>query len=139
MNKELNLSETKQLEISTKNKILVVDDEPGWREWLSYELTPKGNEIVSASNASEGLACLEQQSFDLVITDVRMPGPMDGIDLIEAHRRMKPSQKVIFITGYAADEKLEKALESGCCRCLKKPFDIDQLFHEIQSLLQHEG
>ena len=139
MNKEFTLSETKPPEILTKYKILIVDDEPGWRELLSYELTPKGYEVVSANNAAEGLACLEQQSFDLVITDVRMPGPMDGIDLIEAHRRVNPSQKVIFITGYAADEKLGKALQLACSRCLKKPFDIDQLFHEIQSLLQQES
>ena len=123
----------------SKIRILIVDDEPGWRELLSYELTPRDYEIVSANNASEGLACLAHRSFDLVITDVRMPGQMDGIDLIAAHRRTNSSQKVIFITGYATDEKLEKALKFGCCRCLKKPFDIDQLFHEIQSLLQQES
>ena len=93
---------------------------------------------MSANNVSEGLAFLNQRPFDLVITDVRMPGPMDGIDFIEAYRHRKPSQKVIFITGYANDEKLTQALRSEGCRCLKKPFGVYQLFHEIQNLLQHE-
>ncbi len=116
-------------------KILIVDDEPGWRDLLSLELSADDHEVTATSNAMEALALLHRQSFDLVITDVRMPGEIDGIDLIQAYRRENPSQKAIFITGYAVEEKIERALEPGSVLCLKKPFQAEELQKAIQSLL----
>ncbi len=119
-----------------KAKVLIVDDEPGWRDLLSYELSPREFEISIAGNPSEALFLLNQRSFDLIITDVRMPGPMDGIDLVETYRLQNPLQKVIFITGYATDEKLAEATQSKHSACLKKPFNIEMLFDEIEKLIQ---
>jgi CheY-like chemotaxis protein len=116
-------------------KILVVDDELGWRELLSLELSAGDCEVTAASNAMEALAFLHKQSFDLVITDVRMPGEIDGIDMIQAYRRENPAQKAIVITGYAVEEKIEQALEQGSVVCLKKPFQSEELQKAIQSLL----
>lgn len=139
MSQETGVSEIQRSAGEHRPSFLIVDDEMGWRDLLSYELAPKGYAVALANNATEGLARLQQQAFDVIITDVRMPGPMDGIDLINAYRQQKPAQKVIFITGYAKDEKLIKALEPKHSRCLKKPMDIEQLFHEIEDLLQEEG
>lgn len=116
-------------------KILVVDDEPGWRDLLCLELSTENCEVAAVSNAMEALALLHRQNFDLVITDVRMPGEIDGIDLIQAYRRENPAQKAIFITGYAVEEKIEQALEQGSVLCLKKPFQSEELLKAIQSLL----
>ena len=118
-----------------KIKILIVDDEPGWRDLLLLELSSEDCLVVTASNALEALDFLHQESFDLVITDARMPGELDGIDLIQTYRRENPAQKAIFITGYAIEEKIEHALEKGSVLCLKKPFESQELFNAIQSLL----
>lgn len=120
-----------------KIKILIVDDEPGWRDLLSLELFSEDREVVTASNAEEALKLLRQQSFDLIITDARMPGQLDGIDLIRTYRREHPAQKAIFITGYAVEEKIEQTLKQGAVLCLKKPFDIEELLKAIQSLLSY--
>lgn len=118
-----------------KLKMLVVDDEPGWRDLLSLELSSENCEVRTASNAAEALKWLHQEFFDLVLTDVRMPGELDGIDLIQTYRRQNPSQKAIFVTGYAVEEKVQKALEQGSVVCLKKPFESQELLDTINSLL----
>ena len=118
-----------------KLKLLVVDDERGWRDLLSLELASEKCEVKTASSAIEALGLLQKESFHLVITDVRMPGDMDGIDLIQTCRREKPAQKAIFMTGYAIEEKIERALEPGSVMCLKKPFQSEELLSAIQFLL----
>jgi CheY-like chemotaxis protein len=118
-----------------KYKILVVDDEPGWRDLLCLELTTENQEVRTASSAGEALDLLRKESFDLVITDVRMPGKLDGIDLIQTCRQGNPAQKAILITGYAVEEKIEQALVQGSVLCLKKPFESRELLGALQSLL----
>ena len=123
------------LATSKKMSILVVDDEPGWRDLLSLELSSEDCRVVTASNADEALKLLQAQSFDLIITDARMPGSLDGIDLIKTYRKKRPGQKALFITGYAIEEKIESTLEEGMVLCLKKPFHSEELLRIIQGLL----
>lgn len=117
-------------------RILVVDDEPGWRDLLTFELDELGYEVMTAPDGSRGLEILRQSSFDLVITDVRMPGSLDGIDSIEIYRRENATQKVIFITGYAVEEKLARALDSKFNFCLKKPFAQEDLAKLISQIFE---
>ena len=117
-------------------KILVVDDEQGWRDLLTFELGELGYEVMTAKDGPRGLEILRGGSFDLVITDVRMPGSLDGIDLVETYRQENPTQKVIFITGYATEEKLERALNSKISFCLKKPFSQEDLTKMISQVLE---
>lgn len=116
-------------------KILVVDDEPDWCELITLELGSRGYKIVSARHATEGLLYLRRGAFDLLITDVQMPGDMDGIDLVEIYRKEDPALKAIFITGHALEEKLSNALQDPKNLCLRKPFDMEELTRSIQSLL----
>lgn len=123
-------------ETKRKNpKILVVDDEPDWCELITLELGSRGYKIVTARHATEGLLYLRRGAFDLLITDVQMPGDMDGIDLVEIYRKEDPALKVIFITGHALEEKLASALRDPKNLCLKKPFDIEELARSVDSLL----
>ena len=115
-------------------KVLVVDDEPGWRDLLFLELSSEDCEVTTASNAAAALELLGEKSFDLVITDARMPGDLDGIDMIQTYRRGNPGQKAIFLTGYAVEEKIQKALEPGAVLCVKKPFEMKELLQTIQAL-----
>ena len=116
-------------------KILVVDDEQGWRDLLCLELSSESCIVTTALNPSDALSILRREPFDLVITDVQMPGKLDGIDLIQTWRLENPSQKAIFITGYALEEKLDRALEAGSVMCLRKPFESQMLMNAIQTLL----
>ena len=118
-----------------KLKILVVDDERGWQELLLLELASEDRDVKTASNGAEALALLHEEQFDLLISDVRMPGGLDGIDWIQIYRRENPTQKAIFITAYAVEEKIVQALQQGFSICLRKPFESQQLFNAIESLL----
>ena len=123
--------------MANKTRVLVVDDEPGIRKLLAFELDFLGYETVTMENADEALALLRKSPpFDLIITDVRMPGSMDGIDLIQSYREDRPEQNVIFITGYAAEEKLKDALKNPLNSCLKKPFQIQELSVSMSKFLQ---
>ena len=116
-------------------KLLIVDDEPGWRDLLSLELASAEHEIVTAANAVEAFEILCAAPFDVVITDVRMPGDMDGLGLIQRYRAQQPRQKAIFMTGYAIEESLQEALKQENVRCLRKPFESRELLSAIDSLI----
>jgi DNA-binding NtrC family response regulator len=118
--------------MTAKRRILVVDDELGLRELLNFEFDFLGYETVTAENADEALKLLHESApFDLVITDIRMPGPMDGVDLMEKYWKEKPDQKVIFMTGYAVEEKLTNALKNPLSQCFRKPFSIHDLGRSV--------
>ena len=117
-----------------KTKILVVDDEPGFRDLLTYELSQNNFEVQSAASASEAFQILNQNAFDVIITDIRMPGGMDGVQFIETYNKQKPEQKTIFMTGYAVEDRLQKATELGLGRCLKKPFLMQELVSLLHSM-----
>ncbi len=121
--------------MNAKPKILVVDDEPGIRGLLQYELGFSGYETVTVESADQALEILQGHPVDLVITDIRMPGSMDGIDFIETYRKENPHQKVIFMTGYAIEEKISLALQNPLSFCIKKPFDIQELSEMIAQCL----
>ena len=125
----------------SKQRVLIIDDEMGWRHLLAFELEPLGYEVVTARDGIEGKSILREGPFDLIITDIRMPGEVDGIELIQSYWEEHPSQKVIFITGYATEEKLYQALErgQGVCRLLKKPFGLEELSRSIFQLLEKKN
>lgn len=125
--------------MNRKPRILIVDDEPGWCELLSFELDDHGYETVTAQHPADALELLRTQAFDVIVTDVRMPGGMDGLELIEAYRKEKPDQKIIFMTGYALEEKFAKAQDLSLGRCLQKPFDVKELFQMLDDSFQDQG
>ena len=115
-------------------KILIADDEAGWRELLLYELQVEGYEVLTAENGFRALQILGDEKVDLVITDICMAG-MDGVDFIETFKKKNPEQKVLFITGYAVEEKLKKAQKLGAVPYLEKPFNMDDLFSTVRKIL----
>lgn len=107
-------------------RILVVDDEPSHLITLSANLELEGIEIATAENAQEALREIERQQFDLVLSDVKMPG-MNGVDLFREIRRLRPGMPVILMTGFAFESLLEEAMREGAFAILPKPFDIEQV------------
>ncbi len=118
-----------------ETRILIVDDEPKICEFLGILLGREGYQTDSAFNAAEALARIERNSYDLVLTDLKMPG-MDGFELITRLKKIRPELPVIMITGYATVETAVQALRYGVDDYVTKPFNIDELRKVIARSLQ---
>lgn len=115
-------------------KILIIDDEELILESLSAILTKEGYEVDCAKSGTEALDVLKQRKYDLVITDIRMPG-MNGLDVVERVKGIEPDQKIMMITGYASLETAIKAQHRGVCDYLIKPIDVKVLKGSIRRAL----
>jgi DNA-binding NtrC family response regulator len=120
-----------------KSRILIVDDEKPIRESVSLVLSEEGYETEIASDGSEALNLLGEKDFDVLITDLKMPG-IDGIDLIKKSLKICPQTSVIIITAHASVESAIEALRIGAFDYILKPFDFDDLILKVQRLLNHK-
>jgi len=94
-------------------RILVVDDEPKWRDLIGGELEETGHEVRTAENGDEALdCCREEAPFDLILTDLRME-PVGGLELMRKARKLAPDTDVIMITAHADAETSVEALKLG--------------------------
>jgi len=115
--------------------ILVVDDEKAIQEILAFTLTAEGYDVATVGSGEEALTRVEQQDFDVILTDIVMPG-VDGLEVLERSRLLNPRASVIVMTAYAALETAISALRGGACDFLEKPFEIDDLKQRVRRLLQ---
>jgi two-component system response regulator PilR (NtrC family) len=112
-----------------------VDDEPALRRLMAERLTDKGFDVVEAENGERALELLHQFAFDIIITDLRMPG-MDGTQVIEAARELYPAIVAIVITGYGTVKDAVEAIKRGASDFIAKPFQFDELMHVLQKALE---
>lgn len=117
-------------------KVLVVDDELIMRNFLSEALKRKGIEVTTAENGQKASALLQESSFDMVITDMKMPG-MSGIDIVRKVKELSPSTLVIVITAFGTIENAIEAMRAGAFDYLIKPFPIESLIAIIEKAHQH--
>jgi CheY-like chemotaxis protein len=108
--------------------ILVVDDDPGVRYALTEVLADRGHRVIAASSGSEALGLLE--GVDVVVTDLAMPG-MDGLELVSQIAARAPALPVILVTAHGSEQVFRIASSRGC-RCVRKPFDIDEIARVIE-------
>ncbi len=116
-------------------KILVIEDEEHLRDNLELLLTDEGYHVVTAENGKEGIQCLVQAPFDLVITDIIM-GDVGGFAVLEHVVTHTLDTPVVFITGYASTDSVIAALRQGVFDYIAKPFDIDMLLMAIKRALE---
>jgi len=116
------------------SKILVVDDEINVRELLSHLLENEGYHVELASSAEEALEKIKRAVFDLIISDIRMPG-MDGLELLEKIGTMNVDSAVILITGYGSIDSAVEAIKLGALDYIEKPFKIGQLKSLVSQIL----
>jgi CheY-like chemotaxis protein len=116
--------------------VLVLDDEAIVRRCCDRILTPEGLVVETAGECSEGLMMMEEKSYDLVITDLKMPR-MDGIQLMEKIRELAPEVKVIFVTGYVTAGTREMVLGAGAIGCIEKPFSPEELLSAVSEALRY--
>jgi two-component system response regulator FlrC len=101
-------------------RILVADDEPGIREFLSDALELDGHDVVTAEDGTAAAALVDREGFDLVITDLKMPG-MDGMDLLRKIRSEQPETEVIMLTAHGTVNNAVEAMKLGAFDYLNKP------------------
>ncbi len=102
-------------------RILIVDDEAGIREFLSDAIADEGHETTTAEHATEALARLHERAFDVLMTDLKMPGALDGIDLLRKAKADTPDMEVIVLTAYGSVESAVEAMRLGAFDYLQKP------------------
>ena len=103
---------------------------------LGTFLESEGYRVATAGGGREALTRIETEEFDVIVTDVVMPG-VSGLDLLEQSRRLSPGSSVILISGHATTETAIQALRKGACDYLQKPFVLDELALSVQRLLRH--
>ncbi|MFC1543870.1 sigma-54-dependent transcriptional regulator [Gemmatimonadota bacterium] len=107
-------------------RILVVDDESRMASLIQRELEDRGHGAATAGDGPAALEEIERGNFDLVVTDLRMPG-MDGLELLSAIKAKEPQIEVILMTAYASAQTAVRAMKDGAFDYLIKPFEMDEL------------
>jgi two-component system, NtrC family, response regulator AtoC len=117
-------------------KILVVDDEVLMRNFLLEALKRKGIEAVAAESGEKALKLLQEQSFDMVITDMKMPG-ISGMEVLRKVKELSPHTLVMVITAFGTIENAVEAMKAGAFHYLIKPFSLESLTANIEKARQH--
>lgn len=120
---------------ATTNTILLIEDEPSVTAFVRAALERRGYTVVPAASGAEGLARLEEASFGGVISDIRMPGAVNGAEVHEWIRAHRPEmrQRVILISGDTANSKTQALLASSGIPCIEKPFRVQQLISVVEN------
>ena len=124
--------------MSTKGRIVVIDDEVNAAAALETLLKEDGYEVGRAHDARGGLGLLEKMAPDVVLTDLRMPG-MDGIELLAKIKEIRPETMVIVMTAYGTVKTAVRAMKLGAEDYLNKPIDVEELEVILQKALEKKG
>ncbi len=118
-------------------KMLIVDDEETltYSLYQSFIISQQDYEVVTAASGEEATEKLSETEFDLVITDIKMPG-MDGLELLSLIKSKYPATEVIVMTAYGSLEKKEEALRKGARFYIEKPFEIKEMKQLVMEILQ---
>ncbi len=119
-----------------KTRILVVDDEEIIRESLSFVLEKEGFEVETAKNGLVALHMIQENPFDIIITDLEMP-ELKGIELLEKVKHLSPQSFVLIITAYASIETAIAALRKGASDYIIKPLEFDDILFRLRRLIEH--
>ncbi len=118
-----------------KSKILVIEDEKNMREILKILLEGEGYEVSTARDGTEGLGWLNRDIFDLIITDIKMPG-VDGFQILKKAQEITPETFVIMITAFGTTESAIEAMKFGAYDYIHKPFKIDEIRLVVKNALE---
>lgn len=114
--------------MSTKSKVLIVDDEAPIRDVLAASLVDENYEVTTASNGDEALVSLKQNYVNIVLLDIWMPGSKDGIDVLRAARPHLPDTEFVVMSGHGNIETAVKAVKLGAWDFVEKPLSMEKIF-----------
>ncbi len=119
----------------TMHKVLIIDDEPDIRELLELTLSRMGNASTSCETKAEALAALENDSFELCLTDMNLPDGT-GLEIVKHVQETQPELPIAVITAYGSMELAIESLKAGAFDFVSKPVELDRLRSLIQSALK---
>lgn len=118
-------------------RILIIDDDVAMRHAMRTPLERHGHQVAEAGDGKAGLAIYQEAVFDLVVTDIIMPG-MEGLETVLALRKFTPALKIIAISAGGkgdASDYLELATRFGAAKTLRKPFTAEELISTVEAML----
>ena len=118
-------------------KILIVDDEPNIRSGLEMGLAREASQVETAENGEDGWDKFCRAEHEIVVTDLRLPGQLDGLALTEMIHDKRPETRVIVITAFGTIETAVKAMRLGAYDFVTKPVDLDLLRHQVGKAAEH--
>lgn len=116
-------------------KILLVDDDAALRQVIKYKLDQKGYRVTVATDGEQALSELKRRSFDLILSDIKMPN-VGGVELLVKGRKIRPEISVILMTAFADISQAVEAVKLGASDYLTKPFEDEQLFVAIDKAVR---
>ena len=119
-------------------RILIVDDEDDFREAIIKRLRARKVDIEGANSGPKALEMLNEQDFDIVVLDVKMPG-MDGIETLREIKLKKPLVEVIMLTGHASVESGIQGMQLGAFDYVMKPVALDDLMDKLRQAYERRS
>jgi DNA-binding NtrC family response regulator len=120
-----------------KTVILIIDDDQNQRKTLTDIIAAKGYQTLVAADGAAGLAVLQENPVNLVLTDLGLPD-ISGIDILSEVKSLYPDIQVLILTGIATVDSAVEATNLGAFSYLRKPYDIDQLLLQIQRAIEKQ-
>ena len=114
--------------------ILLVEDDESLRKFLAQALARAGHAVTDFGDGEEAYACMRKSPFDLLLTDIVMPG-MDGIELAKRAAEMNTAMKIMFITGFAAVALHPASNAPRQAKVLSKPFHLREIVAEVERMM----
>ena len=114
--------------------VLIVEDDPVTRKLLEKKLVKEGYEVQSSNNGSKAIDLLSENIYDVVLTDLMLPGNIDGIGVLEYSKSKREKTEVILITAYASVESAVETMKKGAADYLTKPINIDELLIRLAKI-----
>ncbi len=118
-------------------KILIIDDDIDFLKALEYRLSKKKIDVVAVGSGHDAIKALEEDYFDLILLDLRMPG-MNGVETFKNIKRIEGQPFVVIMTAYSEDEQMETLKKLKPLGFIKKPFDLDDLMPYIKKRVKEE-
>lgn len=118
-------------------KVLVVDDEEDFLETIVKRLQDRNLEVTGVESGVKALQIIDEQDFDVVVMDVRMPG-LDGIETLKELKKKKPLIEVIMLTGHASVESGIQGMQLGAFDYVMKPVPLDELLDKMRQAYERK-
>jgi len=123
--------------MTKKPRILVVDDEAAVRESLNDWLMEDDYEVGLAASGEDAVSMAEENSWDVILLDLKMPG-MDGLETLKRLKKIMPEAEVLLMTAFATIDTAVQAMKEGAFDYLVKPFDPDEIEMHIKKIVEHK-
>jgi diguanylate cyclase (GGDEF)-like protein len=120
-----------------RNSVIIVDDDEILLEVFKIALSSEGYICETASSAESALELIKKTSFDIMLTDIRMPG-LGGLELTHKAKKIRPDMAIIIMTAYVEEFSYDNAIEAGASDFIKKPFTLNELTARIQHVKMQE-